>query len=50
MRIHFNLYKYYVVFFDLRAIFNRLGQLLYKEEMYLIYDGSCNLAAELSPP
>ena len=44
MRISFeSLVRCYVVFFDWHGIFTRLGLRLYKDEMYLIYDGGCRL-------
>lgn len=33
----------YVAFFNWNAIFLRIGRWLYREEMYLIYDGNCQL-------
>jgi len=43
MNIQFELYYFYTVFFDLHAICIRLGRLMYKKDMYLIYDGSSKL-------
>jgi len=31
----------YVSFFDWNAIFHRIGRWIYKDEMYLFYDGNC---------
>ncbi len=33
----------YVAFINWNALFRRLGRTLYKQEMYLIYDGNCRL-------
>jgi predicted DCC family thiol-disulfide oxidoreductase YuxK len=33
----------YIAFFNWNAIFLRVGRWLYQEEMYLIYDGNCQL-------
>lgn len=44
MRISFwTLQACYVAFFDWNAIFHRLGRWLYREEMYIVYDGNCKL-------
>jgi predicted DCC family thiol-disulfide oxidoreductase YuxK len=43
MNIQFDLYYYYTIFFDLHAIFIRLGRWMYNKDMYLIYDGSSKL-------
>jgi predicted DCC family thiol-disulfide oxidoreductase YuxK len=44
MRISFSsLVRCYVVFFDWHAIFRRMGCWLYGEEMYVLYDGNCQL-------
>jgi len=44
LRIFFlDVIRCYVAFFDWNAIFHRLGQFLYKQDMTVIYDGSCKL-------
>ncbi len=44
MRISFNsLQTLYVAFFDWHSIFGKLGRRLFKEEMFLLYDGNCRL-------
>jgi predicted DCC family thiol-disulfide oxidoreductase YuxK len=43
MNLRFDLYYYYTIFFDLHAIFIRLGRWMYNKDMYLIYDGSGKL-------
>jgi len=37
------LLRCYVVFFDWHAIFHHVGRWMYKEDMYVLYDGSCKL-------
>lgn len=43
MRIFFGLIDYYVVFFNWHAVLSRIGAWLYREEMRVVYDGSCRL-------
>ena len=47
MNIQFDLYYYYTIFFDLHAIFIRLGRWMYNKDMYLIYDGSSKLCRRI---
>jgi predicted DCC family thiol-disulfide oxidoreductase YuxK len=44
MRISFkSILRCYVAFFDWHAIFRRVGYGLYREQMYVLYDGNCKL-------
>ena len=43
MRISFDLWTYYVAFFDWNAIFHWLGRHLYSDQMHIFYDGNRKL-------
>ncbi|MFW9258669.1 DCC1-like thiol-disulfide oxidoreductase family protein [Nostoc sp. CALU 546] len=44
MNINFvSLMKVYVTFFDLNAIFHGIGHRLFPKDMYVVYDGNCQL-------
>ena len=44
MRISFrSLVRCYVVFFDWHAMLSRIGHWIYRDDMYVLYDGGCKL-------
>lgn len=48
--IFLSLVACYVAFFDWNAIFRRVGRGLFKEEMYVLYDGNCKFCRRTIAP